>query len=59
MKDLEEYSFVLAGGLSAENICEALECKPAILDVNSKVEVNNKKNKKLVEEVVNLVKKGK
>lgn len=59
LKDLEEYSFVLAGGLSAENICEALECKPAILDVNSKVEVNNKKNKKLVEEVVNLVKKGK
>ena len=58
LKDLEEYSFVLAGGLSAENICEALECKPAIL-VNSKVEVNNKKNKKLVEEVVNLVKKGK
>ena len=50
---------MLAGGLSAENICEALECKPAILDVNSKVEVNNKKNKKLVEEVVNLVKKGK
>ena len=59
LKNLEEYSFVLAGGLSAENICEALECKPAILDVNSKVEVNNKKNKKLVEEVVNLVKKGK
>ena len=46
LKDLEKYSFVLAGGLSAENICEALEYKPAILDVNSKVEVNNKKNKK-------------
>ena len=39
-----------------ENIQKALEYKPAILDVNSKVEINNKKNKKLVEEIVNLIK---
>lgn len=56
LKNLEKYSFVLAGGLSIENIQKALEYKPAILDVNSKVEINNKKNKKLVEEIVNLIK---
>ena len=57
LKKLEKYSFVLAGGLSIENIQKALEYKPTILDINSKVEVNNRKNKKLVENIVNLVKK--
>ena len=57
LKKLDKYSFVLAGGLSIENIQKALEYKPAILDINSKVEVNNRKNKKLVENIVNLVKK--
>jgi len=57
LEKLEKYSFVLAGGLSIENIQKALEYKPAILDINSKVEVNNRKNKKLVENIVNLVKK--
>lgn len=58
LKKLEKYSFVLAGGLSIENIQKALEYKPAILDINSKVEVNNRKSKELVENVVNLVKKN-
>ena len=57
LKKLEKHSFVLAGGLSIENIQKALEYKPAILDINSKVEVNNRKSKELVENVVNLVKK--
>ena len=57
LKELENYSFVLAGGLSIENIQKALDYKPAILDINSKVEVNNRKSKELVENVVNLVKK--
>ena len=57
LKKLEKYSFVLAGGLSIENIQKALEYKPVILDINSKVEVNNRKSKELVENVVNLVKK--
>lgn len=58
LKKLDKYSFVLAGGLSIENIQKALEYKPAILDINSKVEVNNRKSKKLVENVVNLVKRN-
>ena len=58
LKKLEKYSFVLAGGLSIENIQKALDYKPTILDINSKVEVNNRKSKKLVENVVNLVKKN-
>ena len=58
LKKLEKHSFVLAGGLSIENIQKALEYKPAILDINSKVEVNNRKSKELVENVVNLVKKN-
>ena len=57
LKKLEKHSFVLAGGLSIENIQKALKYKPAILDINSKVEVNNRKSKKLVENIVNLVKK--
>ena len=49
---MEEYSFILAGGLEKENIAEALSYSPAILDVNSKVEINNRKNRKLIEEVI-------
>jgi len=49
---MEEYSFILAGGLEKKNIAEALSYSPAILDVNSKVEVDNRKNRKLIEEVI-------
>ena len=49
---MEEYSFILAGGLEKEIIAEALSYSPAILDVNSKVEVDNRKNRKLIEEVI-------
>ena len=49
---MEEYSFILAGGLEKENIAEALSYSPVILDVNSKVEINNRKNRKLIEEVI-------
>ena len=52
LSSMEEYSFILAGGLEKENIAEALSYNPAILDVNSKVEVDNRKNRKLIEEVI-------
>ena len=48
--------FILAGGLSRENISEGLKYDPTILDVNSKVEINNRKNKKLIEEIITIVK---
>ncbi len=57
LKELKNQKFILAGGLSIENIAEALRYNPSILDVNSKVEVNDRKNKKIIEEVINIVKK--
>ena len=55
MKDLKGQKFILAGGLSKENIANALEYSPTILDVNSRVEVEDRKNKGLVEEIINLI----
>ena len=52
LNSMEKSSFILAGGLEKENIAEALSYSPAILDVNSKVEINNRKNRKLIEEVI-------
>lgn len=52
LENLEGQAFILAGGLSVENIKEALKYNPVILDVNSKVEINNKKSKRLVEKVI-------
>ena len=59
LKNLKNYSFVLAGGLSRENIEKALEYNPAILDLNSKVEIDGKKNKYLIEKVIQVVKGNK
>nr|WP_315048481.1 phosphoribosylanthranilate isomerase [uncultured Leptotrichia sp.] len=55
LKDLKGQKFILAGGLSKENIANALEYSPIILDVNSRVEVGDRKNKGLVEEIINLI----
>ncbi len=56
LSSMEKCSFILAGGLEKENIAEALSYSPAILDVNSKVEINNRKNRKLIEEVISEIK---
>ena len=56
LNSMEKCSFILAGGLEKENIAEALSYSPAILDVNSKVEINNRKNRKLIEEVISEIK---
>lgn len=55
LKDLKGQKFILAGGLSKENIADALKYSPIILDVNSRVEVGDRKNKGLVEEIINLI----
>ena len=39
----------------AHKINNALEYSPTILDVNSRVEVGDRKNKGLVEEIINLI----
>ena len=51
-----EKKFILAGGLSPENIEEALKYRPVILDVNSKVEINDRKDSTLVNKIINIVK---
>ena len=56
LNSMEKSSFILAGGLEKENIAEALSYSPAILDVNSKVEINNRKNRKLIEGVISEIK---
>lgn len=38
LKNLKPFSYVLAGGIGLENIDLALSLKPAVLDINSKVE---------------------
>ena len=50
------YPYILAGGLSEKNIKDALKYNPAVLDVNSRVEINNRKNKKLILDIINIVK---
>ena len=50
------YPYILAGGLSEKNIKDALKHNPAVLDVNSRVEINNRKDKKLILDIINIVK---
>ncbi len=51
-----DFPFILAGGLSNENIKEALKYNPVILDVNSKVETKDRKDKNLILEIIDIVK---
>lgn len=50
------YPYILAGGLSNENIKTALNYNPVIFDINSKVEVNNRKNKDLILKIIDIIK---
>ena len=52
LKGMSAYSFVLAGGIEKNNLQEALSYQPAILDVNSKVEINDRKNRRLIERLI-------
>ena len=52
LERLTPYSFILAGGISAENVQKALSYQPAIIDVNSKVEQDNRKSRQLIEKLI-------
>ena len=52
LEGLSPYSFILAGGVSEENVQEALQYKPAIIDINSKVEKDNRKSRFLIEKLI-------
>ena len=58
LEGLSPYSFILAGGVSEENVQEALQYKPAIIDVNSKVEQGNRKNRFLIEKLIEKIHKN-
>ncbi|MGL4761181.1 MAG: phosphoribosylanthranilate isomerase [Sarcina sp.] len=50
LRGLEEGEFIIAGGLSSENINSLLEVnKPYAVDLSSSVEVDGKKNKELID----------
>ena len=57
LEGLPSYSFILAGGVSEENVQEALQYKPAIIDVNSKVEQGNRKSRPLIEKLIEKIHK--
>ena len=57
LEGLSPYSFILAGGVSEENVQEALQYKPAIIDVNSKVEKDNRKSRSLIEKLIEKIHK--
>ena len=57
LEGLSPYSFILAGGVSEENVQEALQYKPAIIDVNSKVEKDNRKSHFLIEKLIEKIHK--
>lgn len=52
LERLTPYSFILAGGISVENVQKALSYQPAIIDVNSKVEQDNRKSRQLIEKLI-------
>ena len=52
LERLTPYSFILAGGISVENVQKALSYQPAIIDVNSKVEQDNRKRRQLIEKLI-------
>lgn len=52
-------SFIIAGGLSAKNCLVAKSYNPYVLDFNSKLETNDKKDKKKVEEIIQLLRSEK
>lgn len=49
-------NFVLAGGISIENLKEAWGYSPKILDLNSKFEIDDRKNKPLILEAIRILK---
>ena len=50
------FPYILAGGLSKQNIKDALKYNPAVLDINSRVEINDRKDKKLILDIINIIK---
>lgn len=60
LKPLKPYSFGLAGGIGIENALKAASFKPAVLDINSKVEDENGiKDPKLIKQILEILNSSK
>lgn len=60
LKSLKPYSYALAGGIGVENVKKAASFKPAILDINSKVEsVDGIKEPEKIKEILDILNSAK
>lgn len=48
LKQLPPYSYILAGGIGVKNFITAVSFQPAIVDINSQVETNERKDAKKI-----------
>ncbi|WP_432353483.1 phosphoribosylanthranilate isomerase [Sporosarcina sp. A2] len=56
-KKVQERPFILAGGLNAQNVTEAIvQVNPEMVDVSSGVEIEKRKDEQLIREFINTVK---
>lgn len=59
LKNLEPFSFIMAGGIGTNNVLEAINYNPKILDINSLVEDKNGiKDPKLIIEILKILKEN-
>ena len=59
LKNLEPFSFIMAGGIGTHNVLEAAKHNPKILDINSLVEDKNGiKDPKLIMEILKILKEN-
>lgn len=58
LSSLKKNSFVLAGGLNEQNILQAKSYYPYVLDVNSSVESDGKKNRQKVQNIIKILRNG-
>ena len=59
LKNLEPFSFIVAGGIGTHNVLEAVKHNPKILDINSLVEDKNGiKDPKLIMEILKILKEN-
>lgn len=59
IKSFPKNSFIVAGGLSEENCQEVAKLNPYVLDFNSKVETDDKKDKNKIQNIIEILRSKK